>query len=188
MIFRSPHLLDRESSALLVVDVQQKLIPVIENGPTVVANSAKLMEAASILGVPVLVSEQYPKGLGPTVEELDTSKAAIVEAKTMFSCRGCPEILRLLEKQGVKSVLLCGVEAHVCIAQTAFDLLAIGLQVHVAVDAIGSRSAADHQTAVSRMAFHGIVATSTEAAIFEWCETSTAAEFKQISSLVVRES
>ena len=90
----------------------------------------------------------------------------------------------LLEEKGIKSVLLCGVEAHVCIAQTAFDLLAIGLQVHVAVDAIGSRCAADHQTAVSRMGLHGIVATSTEAAIFEWCETSTAAEFKQISALV----
>ena len=104
MTFRSPHLLDRESSALLVVDIQEKLVPVIEKGQQVVANATKLIEAASILGVPVLISEQYTKGLGPTVSQINTAKAAIVEEKSMFSCRGCPQILAKLEEQGLSLI------------------------------------------------------------------------------------
>jgi len=184
MNFRSPHLLGRESSALLVVDVQQKLIPAIEHADRVVAKSMQLIHAAEILGVPVLVSEQYPKGLGHTVADLAASKATIVEEKSMFSCRECAEIMSFLEANVIQSVLLCGIEAHVCVAQTAFDLMASGYNVHVAVDAIGSRSSVDRNTAIARLNLHGVVSTTVEAAIFEWCETSSAAEFKQISQLV----
>lgn len=184
MNFRSPHLLCRESSALLVVDVQQKLIPAIEDSDRVVAKSQQLIDAASILGVPMLVSEQYPKGLGHTVENLDVSKAEVVEEKSMFSCRECESIMGFLEGKTIQSVLLCGIEAHVCVAQTAFDLLACGFKVFIAVDAIGSRNSLDRETAVSRMNLHGITMTTAEAAIFEWCETSSVAEFKQISQLV----
>lgn len=184
MMFRSPHLLDRSSSALLVVDIQEKLVPAIEWSDRMLSNSNKLVEAASLLGIPVLISEQYPKGLGHTVETIDTAKAAIFEEKAMFSCRGCPEILKYLEENGIQTVLICGIEAHVCVAQTAFDFLAIGLGVQVAVDSIGSRSPEDRETAISRMNLHGITTTTSEAAIFEWCETSSADEFKQISALI----
>ena len=184
MNFRSPHLLSRESSVLLVVDVQQKLIPAIEASDCVVSKSQQLIDAASILGVPVLVSEQYPKGLGHTVEALDISKAAVLEEKSMFSCRECKSIMNFLADKAIQSVLLCGIEAHVCVAQTAFDLLAGGFKVYVAVDAIGSRNSVDRETAISRMNLHGISTLTAEAAIFEWCETSSAAEFKQISQLV----
>ncbi len=184
MNFRSPHLLDRNSSALLVVDVQQKLIPTIDSAEQVVAKSKQLMDAARILGVPLLVSEQYPKGLGATVESLDVSQASVVAEKTMFSCRECDSIMDFLINESIRTVLLCGIEAHVCVTQTAFDLLASGFDVHVAVDAIGSRNSMDRETAVSRMSMHGIVTTTTEAAIFEWCESASASEFKQISQLV----
>lgn len=184
MNFRSPHLLDRESTALLVIDLQEKLIPTIESADRIISNSNKLLQAASILGIPVLVSEQYPQGLGNTATSVDVSADAIVAEKTMFSCRGCPEIVSFLEEKSIQTVLICGIEAHVCVAQTAFDLVAMGLQVHVAVDSIGSRSKVDCDTAISRMNLHGIVTTTAEAAIFEWCETSSAAEFKQISGLI----
>jgi nicotinamidase-related amidase len=184
MNFRSPHLLSRDSSALMVVDIQEKLLPAIEASDRVIAKSGQLIQAADILGVPVLVSEQYPKGLGNTTQDLDVSTATLVEEKSMFSCRGCPKILSWLEEQAIQTVLLCGIEAHVCVAQTAFDLMAAGLTVHVAVDAVGSRDSIDRETAINRMSLHGIVTTTAEAAIFEWCETSSATEFKQISSLV----
>jgi len=184
MNFRSPHLLSRDSSALLVIDIQQKLVPAIESSDRVIAKSNQLIQAANILGVPVLVSEQYPKGLGNTVSDLDTSSAKLVEEKSMFSCRGCPGILKWIEEQSVHTVLLCGIEAHVCVAQTAFDLMAAGLGVQLAVDAVGSRSSIDRETAISRMSLHGVSTTTAEAAIFEWCETSSASEFKQISNLV----
>lgn len=184
MNFRSPHLLDRNSSALLVVDIQEKLIPAIESSDRVVAKSKQLMDAAAILGVPVLVSEQYPKGLGATVEALDVSQAAVVAEKTMFSCRECKSILEFLESKSIETLLICGIEAHVCVAQSAFDFLASGFNVHVAVDAIGSRNAIDRDTAISRMSLHGIVTSTSEAAIFEWCESASASEFKQVSQLV----
>jgi nicotinamidase-related amidase len=184
MNFRSPHLLDRNSSALLVVDVQQKLVPAVDSSNEVVAKSKQLMDAASILNVPVLVSEQYPKGLGHTIDDLDVSKATVVAEKTMFSCRECQPIFDFLENESIQTVLLCGIEAHVCVAQTAFDLMAAGFKVHIAVDAIGSRRPTDRDTAISRMSTHGMSMTTAEAAIFEWCESASASEFKAVSQLV----
>ena len=184
MNFRSPHLLDRNTSALLVVDIQEKLIPSIECSDQVIANANKLIEAASILRVPILVSEQYPRGLGHTAKGLNISAADIVEEKAMFSCRECAKIVGFLQSKDIQTVLICGIEAHVCVAQTAFDFQAMGFGVHIPVDAVGSRGGSDKDTAISRMTMHGIVTTTTEASIFEWCETSAADEFKQISNLI----
>lgn len=182
--FRSPHLLDRSGSALLVVDVQEKLLPAIDGGDNVVARSKLLVDGANVLGVPVLISEQYPKGLGKTVEAFAGTTANLVDEKKMFSCRECDSIFEFLEQQNVETVLICGIEAHVCVAQTAFDLLASGYNVHIAVDAVGSRRASDRETALTRLQMHGVALTSAEAAIFEWCESADAAEFRQISALV----
>ena len=102
----------------------------------------------------------------------------------MFSCRECEKIMSFLKSKGIQSVLLCGIEAHVCVAQTAFDLMASGFKVHLAVDAIGSRNRVDRETAIARMNLYAVPTTSPAAEIFEWCETSSAAEFKQISQLV----
>lgn len=184
MKFRSPHLLNRSSSALLVVDVQEKLLPAIDAGDRVVDRSNLLLDAAEILNIPVFVSEQYPQGLGKTVADLRIAHAKVVESKTMFSCRECSSILDALQFGAIDTVLLCGIEAHVCVLQTAFDLMALGLKVHVATDAIGSRSVHDWQTAIRRMEMHGIVGTTAESAVFEWCESAAAAEFKAISRLV----
>ena len=150
----------------------------------VIAKSKLLMDAATVLGVPILVSEQYPKGLGHTVADLNVDQATVVEEKTMFSCRECESIMGFLSQNSIQTLLLCGIEAHVCVCQTAFDLLASGFGVHVAVDAVGSRSEPDRQAATSRMSMHGIALTTAEAAIFEWCESASDPEFKTISKMV----
>ncbi len=182
--FRSPHLLDRARSALLLVDIQEKLFPAIEGGPDVAARAKLLVDAANVLGVPVLISEQYPGGLGKTIDVFAGTSASVVAEKKMFSCRECETLFQFLEQQQIGTVLLCGIEAHVCVAQTAFDLLASGYSVHVAADAVGSRRASDREVALTRMQMHGIAVTTAEAAVFEWCESADASEFKQISALV----
>lgn len=184
MKFRSPHLLSRDRSALLVVDIQEKLLPSIADGDRLVARANLLLDTAKLLSVPAYISEQYPKGLGATVNKLRIGSAVRVESKTMFSCRECESILEAIDSKSIDSVLICGIEAHVCVLQTAFDLLALGLRVHVAVDAIGSRNSVDLQAAIRRMELHGIVGSTAESAVFEWCETASAEEFRQVSELV----
>ena len=153
-------------TVLLVVDIQEKLIPKIQQHARLVANVGRLIDGARILGLPVAATEQYPKGLGPTVKEL----AARLEprpTKNTFSCTGCPEIFAQLRERNMHKILICGIEAHVCVQQTALDLLADGWRVYVAVDAVGSRKAIDYETALRRMDSAGATLTTTEAALFE---------------------
>ena len=182
---RSPELMSRGDTALLVVDVQEKLVPAIAQSARVVWNVRRLLDGAKILGLPVVGSEQYPQGLGPTVAEL-AERLGPVPSKLTFSCGGCPEILRVLEglrDRGIHKILVCGIEAHVCVQQTVLDLLADGWRVYVAADAVGSRFEVDYRTALGRMDSAGATLTTTEAALFEWCEVAGSPEFKQISRL-----
>jgi nicotinamidase-related amidase len=179
---RSPELMSRGDTALLVVDVQEKLLPAIAGGPRVVWNITRLVDAARILGLPVAATEQYPKGLGPTTAEL-AERLGPVPSKLTFSAGGCPKMFKALRERGVHKILICGIEAHVCVAQTALDLLADGWQVFVAVDAVGSRFESDCRTALGRMDSAGAALTTTEAAMFEWCEIAGTPEFKEISRL-----
>jgi nicotinamidase-related amidase len=180
---RSHEMMHRADTALVVIDVQEKLISLIPGFDHIVWNIGRLIGSAKLLGLPVLGTEQYPKGLGPTVPVL-LDRTGPLAAKTSFSCLGCQEFYAKLSDLNVTKVLLCGIEAHVCIQQTALDLLAAGYRVFLAVDAIGARFAIDHEIALRRMESSGATLTTTEAAIFEWCEDSTAAEFKQLSALV----
>ena len=186
MICRSPELMSRSDSALLVVDMQEKLVAAIGSGERIIWNVRRLIDGARLLGLPVVASEQYPQGLGPTVPEL----ASLLEhrpAKLNFSCREMPELFADLRQRNIEKLLICGIETHVCIQQTVLDLLADGWRVYVAVDAVGSRYDLDHQTAPRRMESSGAVLTSTEVALFEWCQAAGTPEFKQ-SSRIVRES
>jgi len=167
---------------LLVVDVQERLLPAIRDHERLVWNCRRLIDAAVALGLPVAATEQYPKGLGPTVAPL-AERLDDVPAKLRFSAGGCPAIFQELPGRGIQKLLVCGIEAHVCVQQTVLDLLADGWRVYVAVDAIGSRFAVDYEVSLRRMDAAGATLTSTEAAMFEWCETANAAEFKQISRL-----
>jgi nicotinamidase-related amidase len=169
-------------TALLVIDMQEKLIPAIPDGKRVVWNARRLLDGAKILGLPIIGTEQYPQGLGPTVPEL-AERLGSLPSKTTFSGGGCPGLFTDLEQKGIGKVLLTGVETHVCVLQTTLDLLAAGWSVFVAVDAVGSRFEIDHVTALDRMNCAGATLTTTESALFEWCAVSGTPEFKQISRL-----
>jgi nicotinamidase-related amidase len=179
---RSKRLLDRTGSLLLVVDLQTKLLPAIVGQQRIVWNTTRLLSAARTLAIPHLLTEQYPEKLGATVPLGDASLQA--SSKRMFSCRECHVAFADFRKHGARQIVLCGIETHVCVLQTALDLLAAGWHVFVAVDAVGSRSTIDHTTALERLASEGVVRTTTESILFEWCETSLAPEFRAISALV----
>ncbi|MDA1049503.1 MAG: isochorismatase family protein [Planctomycetota bacterium] len=180
---RSPELMSRTDSALLVVDVQEKLIPMVSRHELIVWNIGRLLDGAKTLGVRAVATEQYPRGLGPTTKEL-ADRLGDVPEKLTFSCGGCPELFEELRDAGVFKILVVGIEAHVCVQQTVLDLLADGFRVYLAVDAIGSRYVLDYETALRRMDSAGATLTTTEAALFEWCDVAGTPEFKQISALV----
>jgi nicotinamidase-related amidase len=180
---RSPELMSRSDTALLVVDMQEKLLKLIPNHPRLIWNARRLIDGAKLLGLPVAATEQYPQGLGPTVPEL-AERVEHLPAKVMFSCRECASVADDFRQRGIGKVLLAGIETHVCMQQTALDLLADGYRVYVAVDATGSRNELDASIALRRMEASGVTLTTTEAALFEWCEAAGSPEFKQISALV----
>lgn len=175
--------MSRRDTALLVVDVQGKLITLTPGHETIIWNIRRLLDAAKVLGVPAVGTEQYPKGLGPTVPVL-AERLGPIPAKLAFSCGGCGELFADFDARGIAKLLVVGIEAHVCIQQTALDLLAASYRVFLAVDAIGARHAVDRDTAFRRMESAGATLTTAEAAMFEWCETSGTPEFKEISRLV----
>ena len=180
---RSPEMMTRGDTALLVVDVQERLVPAIAGHEQVVWNVRRLIDGARILGLPVVATEQYPEGLGSTVPEL-AERLGEIPSKLTFSCGGCPELFKGLQSRGIHKLLVCGVEAHVCVQQTVLDLLAGAWRVYVAVDAVGSRHKIDCRTALGRMDSAGATLTTTEAALFEWCQVAGTPEFRQISRLV----
>ena len=181
---RSPELMSRHDTALLVVDVQTRLLEAMSPPASLVWNIRRLIDGAHVLGLPVEATEQYPKGLGPTTSQLAERLGEIPE-KLLFSCRACGAIFDRLRDRGIYKILVVGIETHVCVQQTVLDLLASGFRVYVANDAVGSRSGADRDVALRRMESQGATLTTTEAALFEWCEVAGTAEFKKISALVL---
>jgi nicotinamidase-related amidase len=179
--------MNRDDAALVVVDVQEKLIGLIPGHERIVWNIRRLLDGAKILGVPAVATEQYPKGVGPTIPELAKRLTGPIPDKLAFSCGACGELFTDLSERSIFKLLLCGIEAHVCVQQTAFDLITAGFRVYLAVDAIGARFAIDKEIALRRMESAGATLTTTEAALFEWCEQSGTPEFKAISQLI-RES
>jgi nicotinamidase-related amidase len=175
--------MSRTDSALLVVDVQEKLIKLVPGHETIVWNIRRLLDGARILHVPAVGTEQYPQGLGGTTSEL-ASRLGHLPGKLTFSCGGCPQIFADLRQRGIYKILVVGIEAHVCVQQTVMDLLADGFRVYLAADAIGSRYRTDYEFALRRMEAAGATVTTTEAALFEWCDVAGTPEFKQISALV----
>jgi nicotinamidase-related amidase len=180
---RSPELMSASDTALLVVDVQGKLVSLIPGHERIVWNIRRLLDGAKLLGVPAAATEQYPQGLGPTVPEL-AERLDAIPPKLRFSSGECAGIFQDWNQRGLFKVLVVGIEAHVCVQQTVFDLLAAGRRVYLAVDAIGSRYDIDYQTALRRMDSAGATLTTTEAALFEWCEVAGTPQFKEISRLV----
>lgn len=175
-------LLTTRGTALLLVDFQERLVPAVSDGETVVARAVRLAEAAQLLGVPVCATEQYPDGLGPTVPQLAAHPQNIM-AKTAFSATRAPGFGTLLPP-GTAEVVVAGCETHVCVLQTVLGLLADGLRVAVAVDACGSRAPSDAVAAAERMARHGAEVVTSEMVLFEWLGDSTHPRFREVQKLL----
>jgi nicotinamidase-related amidase len=180
---RSPELMNRDDSALLVVDMQVRLLPLIRGHRRLVWNVRRLLDGARLLAVPAAGTEQYPQGLGSTTPEL-ASYLGTIPAKLAFSAGECGAVFSTWRDQGRWKIVVCGIETHVCVAQTVLDLLAEGFRVFVPVDAVGARYAVDHETALRRLDSSGATLTTTEATLFEWCARAGTPEFKGISQLV----
>ena len=181
----TPPRMSTADTAILVIDMQEKLLPKIADVDRVVDNLSFLLEAAHIVGIPVLATEQYPKGLGGTLPSL-LRWAPIRWEKTGFSCCDAPEVLAALGRDARIKVLLTGIETHVCVLHTALDLLARDFHVFLAVDTLGSRYVIDHETALRRLEREGAILTTCETAVFEWLGGSRGYHFKEISQLVQR--
>jgi len=182
---RFDKLLTTDKTALLIIDIQERIIRVISEYKTVVENTIKLIKGFKVLGIPIYYTEQYPKGLGPTVEsiqnELEGNEAI---QKLSFSCSGAGDLFNELKKNGISQVVVCGVETHVCVQQTVLDLIANDFQVNLAVDAVSSRRVKDYEISLSRMRQHGADITTVEAILFELLNVCGMDKFKQISKIV----
>ena len=178
-------LIDAKRSCLLVVDVQDGLGPVMADPRRVYRGCSLLLRAAARLDVPVLVSEQYPKGLGHTVGELlALAPEDSVMEKLHFSCAADEPIRARLEGFGRNQVVVAGIEAHVCVLQSCLGLKQQGYEVFVVGDACSSRDPANHQAAMARLAAGGVSVVTLEMALFEWLHVAGTPEFKEISRLI----
>jgi len=185
----TPPLLARAAdSVLVIVDIQQRLLPVMPAAGSehMLRNVRILAESAARLAVPILVTEQYPSGLGPTVAPvLEAMPPAVPRiAKTCFSCSASPEFTAALAACFRSQIVLAGMEAHVCVLQSAMELRAAGREVWVAEDACCARNPANLRNAMDRMRSAGVVITNTESVVFEWLRDARHDHFKAISALV----
>lgn len=178
-------LLRAGSSALLVIDVQERLAPAIAERDSVVGNAGRLLKAARRLTVPALASEQYPHGLGPLVHELDrlVPHDARLE-KTAFSCMGEPAFSDRFLSLGREQAVLLGMETHVCVLQTALDLVATGVRTYVVADACGSRTVENKRAGLERMARAGVEVVTTEMVLFEWLGRAGTDAFRDLLGLI----
>jgi nicotinamidase-related amidase len=200
---------DAKNTVLVVVDMQEKLVPAMKEKPALVDACETLIKGCRILNVPVLYTQQYSKGLGRTIPIIVDAGTTVVDSsadnitaavenpiesqhpvsfsfieKTSFSVMGEPEFEKRLEALGKQDVILCGIEAHVCVLQSALDLLNTDRNVFLASDAISSRHGKDYQSAMSRAAASGGVVTTVEAILFELMRDARSPMFKEISKLV----
>ena len=178
-------LIRRDDSLLLVVDIQQKLAPAIHDAERVTANSVRLLEAARQLAIPAFVSEQYVRGLGPSTAAIQ--KAAVDARffeKTHFSCAAEPGVLELLRAAKRPQIILTGTEAHVCVLQSAFGLLASGFEVFLVADATSSRTPENRSAAIERMRAGGIQIVTTEMVFFEWLDQAGTEQFRALLPLI----
>jgi len=175
----------RENSVGLVIDIQERLVPAMEENEVLVENCSKLIQGLQILGLPLLVTQQYTKGLGETIDEIKSliPDFQYIEKKD-FSCLGEPVFAEKLALSVARNVIICGIESHVCVLQTAIDLKEAGYNPVVVFDCVSSRSFDNVDLAAERFRYEGIMMTSMESILFELTRSAGASEFKEISKLV----
>jgi len=183
-----PPLVRASDSVLVIVDIQDRLLAAIPVEPReqMLRNARILAESAARLSIPILVTEQYPSGLGRTVATVAEAlpAAALRIEKTRFSCAGCEAFTAALAAAARSQIVLAGMEAHVCVLQSALELRAAGREVWVVEDACCSRKPENRRNAMERMRAAGVMATNTESVVFEWLRDARHEQFKAISSLL----
>ena len=177
--------LDKEDTVLLVVDIQEKLAVVMMEKDKVVRNNLHLIELAKMIGMPVMVTEQYPRGLGATVKDIREALPFYRPIEKMtFDCCGQPPFLEELKEHNKRNVVLTGMETHICVLQTCIGLLKGGINVHIVQDAVCSRTKENWKTGVEFMREAGAVVTSTETVLFQLLKVAGTEEFKKISQRI----
>ncbi|MEJ2470216.1 MAG: hydrolase [Desulfuromonadales bacterium] len=178
--------LDSEKAVLVVIDIQERLVPVMPQDiyPAMRATVRMLVDAAQLLNVPVVTTEQYPKGIGHTVPELSAACRERVVEKVSFGCCGEPDFMTALRETGRSQVIVTGMEAHVCVYQTVLGLLEAGYHVHLVADAVCSRNKRDFQAGLKNAGQAGAVVTTAEIVLFQMLQNSTHAHFKALSKMI----
>lgn len=181
-----PCVLDIEKTALLIVDLQEAFRHPIDEFAVIASRASVAARGFQILGLPVIITEQYPKGLGRTAEEIlfVLKGGSEVIEKTAFSACGAIDLMERLREKETEQVVLCGLETHICVSQTAHDLLSEGFQVHLLTDAVGSRFTKDENTAILKMQMIGVIPSTVETALFELMRDSKHSKFKEIQELI----
>lgn len=180
---------ERENTLLLAVDYQEKLVPAMENSDNMIKETCKLVKGMGILGVPVIFTQQYTKGLGMTVEALQKAyDDGVTEFeyydKKKFSCYDDENIRKAIDDSGRKNIVLCGIESHICVLYTAIDLIKAGYNVMLAVDCISSRKSIDMKYAIKRAAKEGVLLSTVESVLFDLTGGADMEGFKEISKLI----
>lgn len=187
MLIKDRLFLDRDRAVLVVIDVQEKLCVAMDSAVLgkLVKNIGIMLETAAEMAIPVLVTEQYVKGLGSTLTELkEKSSASPCFEKMAFSCCGSSEFVEALKATGRNQVIVTGMETHVCVLQTVLELREAGFDVHIVRDAVMSRNKQNWQTAIETMTLAGAIPTSTESAMFQLLKVAGTDEFRKLSRLV----
>ena len=174
----------RDEVAFVLVDIQERFLPVIYSIETVINNANRLVRGASILKIPLVVTEQYPKGLGHTVDEISLDEGQEIIEKISFDCFGCDDFVRKLAGLEVKSLVVFGIEAHVCVLKTALEAVAQDYETHVVADAVSSRTQESKILALERLRQSGVFIASTEMILFQLMDCAGTDEFRAISKLV----
>jgi nicotinamidase-related amidase len=180
-----PELLDKDKSLLLLIDIQEKLYPSIHEREKMLARIDLLASAATLMHIPVMATEQYPKGLGKTLPEITGIISGVQPIEKIdFSCFPAPGFQDQLAAYQRKQIIVTGIEAHICVAQTALDLLNNGFEVVLVADGVGSRRPLDSEIALRRLVHSGAVVTTAESVVFEWLRRAGSEPFKALQSRI----
>lgn len=176
--------MERSDALLLVIDIQERLVAAMKYGDQMIENTKVLVETSKVMGIPTVVTEQYPKGIGPTVPQL----SSLIDNNMFFekvTFTGCTEdVIAAIKKTGRKKIIITGTETHVCVLQTTRDLLKLGYEVSIVKDAVCSRSKENYKTGLELLKSMGAVITTTEVVVFDLLKQSATPEFKEISKLI----
>ena len=178
-----PGIPERDEVAFLLIDIQERFLPVIHSIETVIDNANKLVSGASILKIPLIVTEQYPKGLGRTVDTINLAEGQEIIEKISFDCFGCDEFNEKLMELKARSLVIFGIEAHVCVLKTSLEA-ARNYEVHVVADAVSSRTEENKLLAIERLRQSGVFIVSTEMILFQLMHEAGTDEFRAISRLI----